>query len=322
MAKVGVACDIDNILITSGSQQALDYLGKLLISPNDTALVGWPTYLGALGAFNAYEPNYDQLYPNSNRSAADYAQTAADNGGRVKFAYTSVDFANPTGVTLDGQERESLLDLADDLDIAIIEDAAYQPLRYDGTAIPPILALEIARKGTIDACRTIYTGSFSKTLSPGLRVGWVCAARPVIAQMVLIKQASDLHTPSINQMVINTVARGGFDTHVKTICNAYRNRRDHMLAALDAHMPDGVEWTRPEGGMFIWLTLPKHIDGTELLAKSLQSARVAFVPGQAFFADGSGANTIRLNFSLAGGDVIDEGIKRLGGLMAELGKPI
>ncbi len=315
MGEVGVPCDIDNILITSGSQQALDYLGKLLISPNDTALVGWPTYLGALGAFNAYEPNYDQLYPNSNRSAADYAQTADDKGGRVKFAYTSVDFANPTGVTLDGQERENLLNLADDLGIAIIEDAAYQSLRYDGTAVPPILALEIARKGTIDACRTIYTGSFSKTLSPGLRVGWVCAAKPVITQMVLIKQASDLHTPSINQMVINTVARGGFDAHVKTTRNAYRNRRDHMLAALKAHMPDGVEWTHPEGGMFIWLTLPKHIDGTELLAKSLQSARVAFVPGQAFFADRSGANTIRLNFSLADGDVIDEGIMRLGQLL-------
>ncbi len=317
MAKVGVPCDIDNILITSGSQQALDYLGKLLVSPNDTALVGWPTYLGALGAFNAYEPTYGRLYPNSNQSAADYAQAAAENGGRVKFAYTSVDFANPTGVTLDGQERESLLELADDLDIAIIEDAAYQSLRYDGAAIAPILALEIERKGSIEECRTIYTGSFSKTLSPGLRVGWVCAARPVIAQMVLIKQASDLHTPSINQMVVNTVARGGFNAHVKTICTAYRERRDRMLVALDTHMPGGVEWTQPEGGMFIWLTLPKHIDGAGLLAKSLQSARVAFVPGQAFFADGSGANTIRLNFSLADGDEINEGIKRLGKILAE-----
>jgi DNA-binding transcriptional MocR family regulator len=188
-------------------------------------------------------------------------------------------------------------------------------LRYDGEAIPPILALEIARKGKIDDCRTIYTGSFSKTLSPGLRVGWICAAHRVIAQMVLIKQASDLHTPTINQMAVHKVARDGFDAHVKTIRNAYRNRRDHMLAALDTHMPEGVEWTRPEGGMFIWLTLPRHIDGTKLLAKSLQSARVAFVPGQAFFADRSGANTIRLNFSLADGDVIDEGIKRLGSLI-------
>lgn len=315
MAKVGVPCDIDNILITSGSQQALDYLGKLLISPNDTALVSWPTYLGALGAFNAYEPNYDRLYPNGNRSGEDYRHAATENGGRVKFAYTSADFANPTGVTLDRQDRQSLLDLADDLDIAIIEDAAYQSLRYDGEIIAPILALEIERKGAIDDCRTIYTGSFSKTLSPGLRVGWVCAARPVIAQLVLIKQASDLHTPTINQMAVNAVARGGFDTHVKKICAAYRARRDHMLSALAEHMPNGVVWTKPEGGMFIWLTLPKHITGAELLTKSLQSVRVAFVPGQAFFADGSGANTIRLNFSLVDGDVINEGIKKLGQLI-------
>jgi DNA-binding transcriptional MocR family regulator len=317
MAKVGVLCSIDNILITSGSQQALDYLGKLLISLNDTALVGWPTYLGALGAFNAYEPTYDQLCPNANRSAENYKQVAKGNGGQVKFAYTSVDFANPTGVTLDRRERNSLLDLADDLDIAIIEDAAYQSLRYGGEAIPPILALEIARKGGIDDCRTIYTGSFSKTLSPGLRVGWVCAARPVIAQMVLLKQASDLHTPSINQMAINAVARACFDTHVAKIRTAYQIRRDHMLAALTNHMPKGVSWTKPEGGMFIWLTLPKHINGAELLAESLKSARVAFVPGQAFFADGSGDNTIRLNFSLADEGIIDEGIARLGALLSK-----
>ncbi len=282
---------------------------------NDTALVSWPTYLGALGAFNAYEPTYDRLYPNGNRSAEDYAQTAANNGGRVKFAYTSVDFANPTGVTLDRRDRDNLLDLADSLDIAIIEDAAYQTLRYDGEAIPPILALEIERKGMIDACRTIYTGSFSKTLSPGLRVGWVCAAHPVIAQMVLLKQASDLHTPTINQMAINTVARSCFDAHVTKIRDAYQNRRDHMLKALTAYMPKDVTWTHPEGGMFIWLTLPTHINGAELLVKSLQSTRVAFVPGQAFFADGSGANTIRLNFSLASEVTINEGIKRLGDLI-------
>ena len=320
MQKHGVECDIDNILITSGSQQALDYLGKLLLNPDDTALVGWPTYLGALGAFNAYEPNYDCLYPNGNRSAKDYRQTAENHGGQVKFAYTSVDFANPTGVTLDRRERDNLLDMADDLDIAIIEDAAYQALRYDGDPIPPILALEIERKGTIEACRTIYTGSFSKTLSPGLRVGWICAAKPVITRLVLMKQASDLHTPSINQMVIAEVARNGFDAHIATIRKAYAERRDRMLTALQNHMPKGVDWTRPEGGMFIWVTLPKHIDGAKLLAKSLQSAQVAFVPGQAFFADGSGANTIRLNFSLTDGDIIDEGIERLGRIFGEEGR--
>ena len=151
MAALGVPCTRDNILITSGSQQALDYLGKLMLSPNDTALIGWPTYLGALGAFNAYEPHYDRLIPRGNRSAEDYEKTAKDNGGRVKFAYASVDFANPTGETLDRAARENILDLADTLDIAVIEDSAYQSLRFDGDPIPPMLALEIARKGSINA---------------------------------------------------------------------------------------------------------------------------------------------------------------------------
>ena len=151
METLGVPCSRDNVLITSGSQQALDYLGKLLLSPGDTALVGWPTYLGALGAFNAYEPQYDRLIPRANRSASDYAETAAQKGGRVKFAYASVDFANPTGETLDLAARHSILDLADEMDIAVIEDAAYQVLRYDGDPITPMLALEIARGASSSA---------------------------------------------------------------------------------------------------------------------------------------------------------------------------
>ena len=152
---MAVPCAADNILITSGSQQALDYLGKLMISPKDTVLVGWPTYLGALGAFNAYEPTYDRLDPCSNLAPQAFADAAAAAGGRVKFAYLSVDFANPTGETLNLAARNAVLDLADALDIAVIEDAAYQTLRYDGDAIPPIPALEIARKGSIDHCRTL-----------------------------------------------------------------------------------------------------------------------------------------------------------------------
>jgi DNA-binding transcriptional MocR family regulator len=186
MGKIGVPCTADNILITSGSQQALDYFGKLMLSPGDTALIGWPTYLGALGAFNAYEPRYDRLDPLGNRSAEDFAAAAVAAGGRAKFAYLSVDFANPTGETQSRAAREAVIDLADKMDIAIIEDAAYQTLRYDGAAIPPILALEIARKGSIEACRTLYCGSFSKSLAPGLRVGWICAGQEVISRLVLI----------------------------------------------------------------------------------------------------------------------------------------
>ncbi|SEN44376.1 hypothetical protein SAMN05216227_101437 [Pseudorhodobacter antarcticus] len=315
MARIGVPCDADNILITSGSQQALDYLGKLFLSPRDTALVGWPTYLGALGAFNAYEPEYDRLDPHTNRTAADYADTAAAKGGRVKFAYMSVDFANPTGETLDAATRHGMLQLAQDLDIAIIEDAAYQSLRFDGDAVPPILALEIAQKGSIEAARTLYCGSFSKSLAPGLRVGWICGAREVIGKLVLMKQAADLHTSTLNQMAIADVAVLMFEGHVAKIRAAYRARRDAMLAALTTHMPAGITWTRPEGGMFIWITLPVGMDGADLLARSLQSQKVAFVPGSAFFADGSGRNTIRLSFSRADEATIGEGIKRLGILL-------
>ncbi|MDO9640487.1 MAG: PLP-dependent aminotransferase family protein [Pseudotabrizicola sp.] len=316
MAGLGIPCGVDNILITSGSQQALDYLGKLMIGPKDTVLVNWPTYMGALGAFNAYEPVYDRLDPRDNRGAAEYEVAAAEAGGRVKFAYLSVDFANPTGETIARADRERVLDLAEALGAAVVEDAAYQALRFDGDPVPPILALEIARKGSIEDCRTIYCGSFSKTLAPGLRVGWVCAASPVIGRLVLMKQAADLHSSTLNQMAIADVAAASFDAHVAGLRAVYRARRDHMLAALAREMPAGVLWTKPEGGMFVWITLPEGMDGADLLARSLETERVAFVPGRAFFADGSGGNTIRLSFSRADEAAIDEGIRRLGRLIA------
>ena len=315
MAKIGIPCEAENILITSGSQQALDYLGKLFLSPNDTALVTWPTYLGALQAFNAYEPNYDQVTPGGNRTPAAYQETAAKAGGRVKFAYLSADFSNPTGETVSRSQREALIDMADEMDIAIIEDGAYQSLRFNSDAIPPILALEIARKGAINETRTIYSGSFSKTLAPGLRVGFVVAAMPVIRKLVLMKQAADLHSSTINQMAICHVAERGFDRQVDKIRSVYSQRRDAMLKALETHMPDGVSWTRPEGGMFVWLTLPVGMEGAALLAKSLVTAKVAFVPGKAFFADGSGANTLRVSFSCANETMIEEGISRLATLI-------
>ena len=317
MGKLGIPCDIDNILITSGSQQALDYIGKLFLSSNDTALVKWPTYMGALGAFNAYEPHFDRLSDNSNRTPKSYRDAAEKAGGKVKFAYLSVDFANPTGETMTLDARKHMLDMAKALDIAIIEDAAYQALRYDGKAIPPILALDIKRTGDIEKTRTLYCGTFSKTLAPGLRVGWVCASKTVISRLVLMKQASDLHSSTINQIAITDVAEKGFEAQITKIRKAYKARRNHMLKALETHMPDGVRWTRPEGGMFIWITLPEHIDGADLLAKSLKTQKIAFVPGQAFFADKSGTNTIRLSFSLPDAPTIDEGIKRLGVLLRE-----
>ncbi|THF53987.1 aminotransferase-like domain-containing protein [Allorhizobium terrae] len=316
MAKIGIPCDVDNVFITSGSQQALDYLGKLFLSPKDTALVTWPTYLGALQAFNAYEPNYDQLSVTGNRTPGSYEATAINMGGRVKFAYLSTDFSNPTGETVDLAARQHLIDMADEMDIALIEDGAYQSLRYEGEAVSPILALEIARKGSIEETRTIYCGSFSKTLAPGLRVGFVVANTTVIRKLVLMKQAADLHSSTINQIAIAHVAERHFEAQVAKIKAAYNARRLAMLAALDQYMPAGTVWTRPEGGMFIWVTLPEGMDGADLLSHSIKTEKVAFVPGQAFFADRSGANTLRLSFSCANEQMIDEGIKRLGRLIA------
>ncbi|MES0202407.1 PLP-dependent aminotransferase family protein [Mesorhizobium sp. LNHC209A00] len=316
MGKLGVACDEANIFITSGSQQALDYLGKLFLSPSDTALVTWPTYLGALQAFNAYEPRYDRLRPEGGNMTPDaYHTAAAASGGKVKFAYLVPDFANPTGNTLGRKQREAVLDLAGELDIAVIEDAAYRALRYDGDGVPPILALDCIRSGGIDKARTLYCGSFSKILSPGMRVGWVCAPRHVVEKLVLLKQASDLHSPSVNQMVMHRVAEAVFDDQVEKLIDAYRERRDGLLGALEANMPEGVTWSRPEGGMFVWVTLPEGTDATELLARSVKEARVAFVPGNAFYADGTGRNTLRLSFTLATRRAVSEGIPRLAALL-------
>jgi DNA-binding transcriptional MocR family regulator len=316
MGKLGIPCGLDNVFIVSGSQQGLDYLGKLFLSPGDTALVTWPTYLGALQAFNAYEPAYDQLTPDGNRTPASYQAQATEAGGKVKFAYLSADFSNPTGETVDLAGRNKLIELGNEMDIAIIEDAAYQSLRYDGEAIAPILALEIAQKGDIEHTRTIYCGSFSKTLAPGLRVGFIVANAPVIRKLVLMKQAADLHSSTINQMAVAQVAQNGFDAQVAKIKAAYSKRRDVMLASLAKHMPEGVSWTKPEGGMFIWVTLPKGMDGAKLLAKSIETVKVAFVPGRAFFADGSGENTLRMSFSSSNEEKIEEGISRLGKLIS------
>ncbi|MGI6851556.1 PLP-dependent aminotransferase family protein [Mesorhizobium sp. 1B3] len=316
MGSLGVPCAPENVMIVSGSQQALDYLGKLFLSPGDTALVARPTYLGALQAFNAYEPRYDRLAPEGNNMTPQAYRDAAEKaGGRVALAYLTPEFSNPTGETIDRAARERLLDLTDELDIPLIEDAAYQALRYDGDPVPPILALDVERSGGIDNTRTIYCGTFSKTLSPGLRMGWICGAAPVIRKLVLMKQASDLHSPTINQAVMHDVALRHYDSHTAMLRDAYRRRRDLLLQALERHMPEGTSWTKPEGGMFIWVTLPEGMDGGALLARAIETEHVAFVPGQAFHADGSGANTIRLSFSLADETAAEEGMTRLGRLI-------
>jgi len=316
MATLGVPCEIDNIVVTSGSQQALDFLGKLFLGANHTALVMAPTYLGALQAFNPYEPRYDRLDDAPNGTPAWAYRTRAEAaGGRVAMAYVVPDFANPTGETLDIEARQRLLKLASELDIPLIEDGAYQELRYEGVPLPSCLSLDVRRSEHIDRTRTVYCGTFSKTVAPGLRIGWICAARELVQKIVLTKQGADLHSATLNQMVMARVGELGYAAQVSKVADAYAKRRDAMLDALDRHMPPGMSWTKPQGGMFIWATLPPEIDGAALLAEALRSEGVAFVPGAAFFFDGSGRNTIRLNFSLQSEPVMDEGLRRLGALI-------
>jgi DNA-binding transcriptional MocR family regulator len=318
MGTLGVPCEADNIVVTCGSQQGLEFLGRLLLSPGDTALVTAPTYLGALQAFSGAEPRYDELRPeDGSHTPAAYADAARRAGGEVKLAYVVPSFANPTGETLSLAARQRLLDLAEELDIPVVEDAAYAMLGFEGEPPPPILALEIARRGSIEHARAVYCGTFSKVLSPGLRVGWIVAPKAVARRLVLIKQASDLNSATVNQMVMHRLAETVFDAQVARARAHYRQRRDLLLAALQRHMPAGVAWTRPRGGLFAWMTLPAGLDAAPLLQRALAEANVAFVPGGAFFFDGRGRNTLRLSYSLPGEVEIERGIAALGRLVTQ-----
>ena len=308
MASLGVACGPEHILVTSGAQQALDFIAKLFVAPGDAVLVARPTYLGALQALSAYEPVWGRLPRRGDNRAA-----GAGLGRRAALGYVMPDFQNPTGESLDLDARLGLLDAAEALDLPLIEDAAYTALRYDGAALPPLLALDA--KAGIDGARVLYCGTFSKIVAPGLRLGWVAAPLPVIRRLVLIKQASDLHSASLSQMAMHEVIEAVFPACLAPIRATYRARRDAMLTALRREMPAGVRWTEPQGGMFIWLTLPEGEDTAALLARAIAEARVAFVPGRAFHCDGGGAHTLRLSFSLAPPPQIDAGIGRLGALL-------
>ena len=317
MAGLGVECDVDNIVITSGSQQGLDFLGKLFLSAGDTALVTAPTYLGALQAFNAYEPRYDIIRPGAAASAAATLKRDAEAAaGRVALAYVVPDFANPTGETIDEAGRLDLLALSRQLGAPLIEDAAYAALRFDGPPVACCQALDLRQCGGIDRSQVIYCGTFSKTVAPGLRVGWICAARDLVHKLVLVKQASDLHSATLNQMAMQRVVQTHYDSQLVAIRRVYAARRDAMLDALERFMPPDVRWTTPQGGMFVWVTLPEGYDGAAMLAAALEQERIAFVPGAAFHVDGSGRNTIRLSYSLQPEPRIALGMQRLGQLIA------
>ena len=315
MATHGVACGPENIMLTAGSQQALDLLGKLFLTRGDTVVVARPTYLGALQAFTAYEPNYLDLPDGALDGDCDPQALMAGRAARP-LGYFVPDYANPTGESMTTTQRQVLLELADATDMTLIEDAAYRELRFAGEALPSLLALDIARSGSIEQARTLYCGTFSKTISPALRLGWVCGPKAVIEKLVLLKQGSDLHVSTINQMVGWRTVTEGYEQHLSRLRNAYGAKAQATLEALDRHMPQGVTWSKPEGGMFVWLRLPEGIDGKDLLARAIAEERVAFVPGAPFFAETAADNTIRLSYSLPSAEEIDDGVARLARLIA------
>ncbi len=319
MAHVGIEAREDNVLITSGSQQALDLIGKLLINPGDTILVERPTYLGALQAWNAYQAEYIDVPIDHEGLRIDLLEEALRAG--VKFMYILPNFQNPGGVTLSLDRRHELVDMADRYGIPIIEDDPYGQLRYEGDTLPSLVRLDCENLESRAADghgyfrgNVIYLSTFSKLLAPGLRIGWIVAPVEVIQKCVQAKQGMDLHSSIFDQMVTYEVARDGFlESHIDEIRVVYRERRDVMLHALESYFPPGVTWTRPEGGLFLWVTLPPEIN-TEALLQEAVKEKVAFVPGHAFYAGGRECglcNTMRLNFSNAEPAMLEEGVRRL-----------
>ena len=311
--RYGINVTPDNILITSGSQQALDLLGKIFINRGDRILLESPTYLGAIQAWNAYGAEYVPVASDKNGMITEALDERLRTG--PKFIYVLPNFQNPTGVTLSLERRHHLVELADRYGVPIIEDDPYGQLRYEGEHLPAVVVIDGEYRGSPEnpySGNVIYLSTFSKTLAPGLRLAWVIAPQEVIRKLVQAKQGADLHTATFNQIVAYEVAKGGFlDRHVHMIRRIYKERRDAMLAAMDSYFPPGIDWTQPQGGLFLWGTLPEDMRSADVLEIAIKQ-KVAFVPGGPFYPCGGGHNTMRLNFSYATPETIREGILRMG----------
>jgi 2-aminoadipate transaminase len=313
MAAEGMRVGPDEILITTGGQQVLDLVCKALIDPGDVVIAEAPTYPGAVPTFCSYEARVIQIEMDAEGMRIDelertLAELAAE-GLRPKFIYTIPTFQNPAGVTMSLERRRRLIEVARERELLVFEDNPYGLLRYEGESLPTLRSID---GGDL----VIYLGTFSKILSPGIRVGWATAPRPVLAKLNLGKQAADLCSSSLTQyFVAGYFAAGSFADQLAGLRELYRRRRDVMLDALSEHFPADARWTHPQGGLFIWATLPDYIDTTDLLALALDE-KVAFVPGEGAFVDGRGRSSMRLNFSGVGEDDIREGIRRIGQTVA------
>ena len=328
MAAEGTSVDPDEVLVTTGGQQVIDLMCKAMIDPGDTIVAEAPTYPGAVPTFDAYQANVVQIEMDSDGMPIDELERTLDRlmeeGRSPKFIYTIPNFQNPGGVTMSAARRRRLVEVAREREILVLEDNPYGLLRYEGEELPTLHSLDaLAAKRGGASDFVVYLGTFSKILSPGIRLGWAVAPRPVMEKLNLCKQGADLCSSPVTQLFVAAYfqeqAGAGplWLAYLESQKKLYRSRRDAMLEALGEHFGPAASWTTPQGGLFIWATLPDYIDTTDLLARALESEGVAFVPGRAAYLDGRGASSMRLNFAGVAEDDIREGIRRIGKVIRE-----
>ena len=304
----GLDIPVKNILITTASQQALDLISRIFINPGDVIVCGLPSYLGALQAFWSYQGQPYGLRHNLGLDEA--CNVLCATGKKPKFLYSIPDFQNPSGETMTIEEREYAVEVAQKYDLLIVEDTPYKNIRFSGKSLPSMYSM--------DPERVVMLGTFSKTFVPGFRLGWVVAPDNIIERLIVAKQSADLCTPAFSQLVAaKYLASGAYDRNLKKTCELYKRKKDLMIQAFEDFMPVGVKWTNPDGGLFLFLKLPKEYDTRELFDIAIKE-NVAFVIGEAFHCDGSGKNTMRLNFSFASDEQIVEGVKRLANAIKQL----
>ncbi len=311
MAEWGIEVGIDDLIITDGAQQALEFLGKIFISKDDIIIVEAPSYVGALQAFSGYEPNVVAIpldeFGMRTDILAERLEELAKLGRQPKFLYTIPNFQNPAGVTLIEERRREITKLSKIYGFIIIEDDAYGRLRFEGEDVPPLRSMDE---------NVIYLGTFSKIFSPGMRLGWVIAPKAILEKIIFAKQAANLCAGSFSQRVTEEyMSQFDWRQNVESLIDLYRERRDAMLTALSEFFPEGATWSHPNGGLFIWATLPDGLDSGEMLAEAIREAKVAYVPGRACYVGKGGNSSMRLNFSYCPPETIEEGIKRLGAVI-------
>lgn len=311
MAKSGVTAEKGNILITSGSQQGLEFTAKMLIDPGDIIVCESPSYLGAMTAFNPYEPQYIEIPTDEEGMDMEELERVLSEQERVRFIYVIPDFQNPSGKTWSVQRRRKLVELANQYDVVILEDNPYGELRFEGEMLPAVKHYDTEE-------RVIFLGTFSKIFSPGLRLGWAAASEEFVDKFNLIKQGADLQSSTISQMELNRYLEVcDIDAHIERIKEVYKRRRDLMLDCMLREFPPEVTCTHPKGGLFIWAELPKGMDAAEVSVRAMEN-RVAFIVGEAFFPNGGDVNHFRMNFSNMNEEQIVEGISRLGKVLKEM----